>query len=232
MIKIYIASLLIILPALIFSSRSESVAEAYTTNFPSTENPISENAKWVSGKTNGVNWSDVRTTPGLAFGTQTGVWTSYNDSIAVLTGTWGNDHQAYGTVRSVNQNSVISEEIELLMRFSITANSARGYECAFSSRTTSSYVQVTRWNGPLNDFTALGGGIHAIANGDTITCTISGTNPVVITTYVNGTQVFQALDSSVGRISSGGSPGLGHYNRGGTVGNNADYGLTSFTASD
>jgi hypothetical protein len=52
----------------------------------------------------GVDWSDVRTTPGLAFGTQdppTGP--PYNDSVALLKATWGPNQKATGRVHTVNQ---------------------------------------------------------------------------------------------------------------------------------
>ena len=35
----------------------------------------------------GVDWHNIRTTTGLAFGTQDGT-TNYNDSVAILNGTW------------------------------------------------------------------------------------------------------------------------------------------------
>ena len=38
----------------------------YTTNFPLTENPISESGKWINGGVAG--WLNVRTTPGHVFG--------------------------------------------------------------------------------------------------------------------------------------------------------------------
>src|ERR1700684_3476999 len=44
----------------------------YTTNFSRAENPISERGKWLNGHTDGLDWTDVRTTPGFAFGTEIG----------------------------------------------------------------------------------------------------------------------------------------------------------------
>jgi hypothetical protein len=44
-----------------------SSAMTYTTNFPNTENPISEDGHWQNGATNGIDWTDCRTKPGLVF---------------------------------------------------------------------------------------------------------------------------------------------------------------------
>src|SRR5215467_16221110 len=79
-------------------------AAGYTTSFPLTENPISEGGLWTNGKTAGLDWSDVRTTPGLAFGTETGA-TDFNDSIATLAGSWNADQSATATVHTVNQQT-------------------------------------------------------------------------------------------------------------------------------
>lgn len=43
-------------------------------------------------------------------------------------------------------------EVELLLRFQITAHDARGYEVMWG---ISGYLAVVRWNGPLADYTAL-----------------------------------------------------------------------------
>ena len=80
-----------------FVTRSTDILEAasasaathtYTTNFPLTENPISEGGKWINGKKDGVDWTDVRTTPGLAFGTEIGgnrpELEKYDDATALL----------------------------------------------------------------------------------------------------------------------------------------------------
>jgi hypothetical protein len=39
----------------------------YSTRFPLVGNPISEGGNGVHGETIGVDWADVRTTPGFAF---------------------------------------------------------------------------------------------------------------------------------------------------------------------
>src|SRR2546428_4389000 len=65
----------------------------YTTNFSRAENPISEGGRWLNGQTDGLDWTDVRTTPGFAFGTEIGgkrpAPPIYHDSTGLLKGNWG-----------------------------------------------------------------------------------------------------------------------------------------------
>jgi hypothetical protein len=201
-------------------------ARIYTTTFPSTENPISEGGNWINGKTNGLDWADVRTTPGFAFGTQSGT-NGYDDSTALLTGTWGPDQTAEATVHLGNQGvPPIYEEVELRLRSAISAHTCTGYEITFQARSVSNaYVQIVRWNGPLGSFTYVtdrnGPGLH---DGDVVKATIQGST---ITVYLNGTQILQGTDSTYAT----GAPGIGFYLQGAT-GLNADYGFTNFMATD
>jgi Calx-beta domain len=206
-----------------------AIAATYTTTFPFTENPLSENGRWIGGETAGLAWSDFQSVPGLAFGKQPGTSLDvYDDAIALLTGSWGPNQTVAATVRTVNQNDSIFEELELRLRSTLIANRSTGYECLFSARSSSNaYVQIVRWNGAFGDFTLLdgrGGPGMALRNGDTIACTISGST---ITAYINGVQKLQVVDSTF----SSGNPGIGHFLQN-AAGVNGDYGFTSFTASD
>ena len=198
----------------------------YTTTFPLTENPISESGKWINGGTTGIDWGNVRTTPGLAFGTVVSLGPPYNDSTAVLAGPWPSDQMAKATVHTVNQNSSIFEEVELRLRTTVTAHSITGYEFNFRCVADGSqYAQIVRWNGALNDFTYVdsrtGPGLH---DGDVVMATAVGST---LTTYINGTAVFSSTDATF----SGGTPGIGFYNQDGMTSNNADYGFSDFTAT-
>jgi hypothetical protein len=202
-------------------------AASYRTDFPLTENPLSENGNWINGKANGLDWADVRTTPGLAFGTESGS-SGYDDSTAILAGNWGPDQTVQAAVHTVNQNDNIWEEVEIRLRSSITTHSNTGYEINFRcSKTSNAYSQIVRWNGPLGSFTYLnsaGGSQYGVKNGDVVKATIIRD---VITVYINGVQVLQATDNTY----TTGSPGMGFYLQDG-AGKNGDYGFTSFTASD
>ena len=212
----------------------------YTTAFPATENPISQSASWINAGTTGLDWTDIRTTAGLAYGTQTGHSSSppYNDSIAILTGAWGPRQTVFGTVKTINQKtgsgpSDTYEEVELWLRASISANRATGYEINFRCLKDGSntwYQGVGRWNGPLNDFTDLdpGGAIGpGIADGDVVMAAITGN---LITIHINGTYLKTVdVTGQGGAIHTVGAPGLGHWYQG-TTGALDDYGFTSYTA--
>ncbi len=204
---------------------------SYSTGFPATENPISEGGNWIDGATTGIGWSNVRSTPGLAFGTQSGTAggsAQYADSTAALTGAWGADQEASATVfvQNAPTSSSIFQEVELRLRTSISANSITGYEinCSVSLNSANNYMQIVRWNGALGSWTQLNGtGTHCI-NGDTIKATIKGTT---ISVYHNGSLVMTATDNTF----SSGSPGIGFFLQG-TTGTNANYGFSSFMADD
>jgi hypothetical protein len=217
-------------PVILYRNVSSSTAgRSYSTNFAGVEDPITESGQWIGGKTVGLAWADFQSMPGLAYGKQNG-WSQsvYDDSIALLTGTWGPNQTVQATVKTVNQDDSIFEELEIRLRSTISANRSTGYECLFSARSSANaYVQIVRWNGAFGDWALLdarGGIDYALRNGDTIKCTISGST---ITAYINGVQKLQVTDS---RYTTG-NPGIGAYLQNAT-GVNQDYGFTSFAASD
>jgi chitodextrinase len=201
----------------------------YGTSFPLTENPISENNNWINGLSTGLDWGNVQTTAGLAFGTNVSGAPPYNDSTAVLAGTWGPNQTVTGTVHSVNQTSSIYEEVELRLRTTITPHNITGYEINFRCTSDGSqYIGIVRWNGPLNNFsyvTILDPGGPGIHDGDVVSASIVGST---ITGYINGVAVITGTDSTY----TNGSPGIGFWNQNGTVAANPNYGFISFSASD
>jgi hypothetical protein len=205
--------------------------ESYATNFGVTEDPISENGKWINGGSAGFDWTNVRTTSGLVFGTQSGTAggaARYADSTAVLTGRWGPDQTVEATVSVTNPSSISSvfEEVELRLRTSITAHSITGYEinCSVSNSPQNFYLQIVRWNGPLGSFTYLSQTARHCRNGDVLKATILGNT---ITVYLNGTQVLQAADNTY----KNGNPGIGFFLQGASR-VNSSYGFSNFTATD
>src|SRR5438445_9350941 len=163
---------------LVGCSRSEEASYAtqksYTTHFLLAENPISEGGNWTNGGIAGLDWTSVRTASGLAFGTESGSG-GYDDSTAVLAGTWNADQMAQAVVHSVNQKANPTyEEVELRLRTTVTNHSITGYEINFRCRSDASrYVQIVRWNGPPGSFTYVstttGPGIH---DGDVLKASI------------------------------------------------------------
>jgi hypothetical protein len=224
--KLLIISLMLSLLAFTILSANEAIAGTYSTSFTLTENPISEGGNWTNGNVNGLYWSDVRTASGLAYGTETGS-INYDDSTALLKGSWGPDQTVIATVHTVNQQGGgIFEEVEIRLRSSISAYTNNGYEINFSLRPSGAYAQIVRWNGPLGNFTLLASlGIANIHDGDVVKATIIGNT---IRGYVNNVQVVQATDSTY----SMGNPGIGFYLIGGPSSLNSDFGFTSFAASD
>jgi len=235
MIRLLFVSIITFLAACDSGTGSKSITapatqprKPYTTTFSLTENPISENNVWTNGGVTGIDWTDVRTTPGLAFGTQSGSG-AYNDSIAILAGVWGPDQTVTATVHSVNQQGgKVFEEVEILLRFRVSAHSARGYEINFRAlNDKESYSEVVRWNGPLGNFSYLvknHGQKFGITDGSVIKASIIGN---VITVFINDVEVSRVMDN----VYADGSPGMGFF-AANASGVNRDYGFMRYTATD
>ena len=202
---------------------------SYTTAFPLTENPISEGGSWINGQTDGLDWHDMSTTPGLAIGHQSG--SSYTDGTALLTGSWGPTQTVEAVVHAVNPQDSCYQEVELRLRSTLTPHSCTGYEISFkATKTSGAYLIIVRWNGPVGDFSYLvntSGAGYGVTEGDVVKATIVGN---VITAYLNGVAVGTATDATYAT----GSPGMGMNLETGDascIGTNGDYGFTHFTAT-
>jgi len=206
----------------------------YTTTFSRAENPISEGGKWLNGQTDGLDWTDVRTTPGFAFGTEIGGNRpdpqKYDDSTALLKGAWGPNQTVQATVQSVhpNQDGKVWEEVELRLRSSISPHHCTGYEIMFRcSKIPKAYCNIARWEGSLGKFTMLKqteGSQYGVQDGDVVKASMIGK---ILSVYINGVQIIQLSDD---RFASG-NPGVGYYLEGAT-GVIGDFGFSSFMATD
>ena len=210
-----------------------TVSNSYSTSFPNTEAPISEGGNWLNGKANGLDWQNVNSMPGLAYGTQSGTSNPpYDDSTAVLNGTFGPDQQASATVIDNDAGGNWYAEVELRLRTTVTAHSITGYEINFSANRNNNYCTIVRWNGPLatgegQGFTSLNynGQCGGIKTGDVVSARIVGST---ITAWINGTQVIQATDSTY----TNGTPGVGFYLQNlSQAGDPTRYGFSQFSAS-
>jgi hypothetical protein len=216
----------------------------YTTNFPLTENPISEGGKWIGGQSAGGNlWGNAQTTPGLAFGVSEP--TQYGDPTAILTGSWGQTQTAAAVVKINVRPTGCCHEVEVHLRSTISTHNINGYEVLCPVHSNPGYgFQVVRWNGPNGDFVylpctgSLCSVAHQCVNGDVIKATASGTNPVTIVVNLNGSDVVTATDNGSAYNGPGGAagpwtsgnPGIGFYD---SQDNNWNYfGFSSFTATD
>jgi hypothetical protein len=202
----------------------------YSTTFPIAEGRLSEGASWVEADTAGAGcdhhpcWGNMQSIPGEAFGVSEP--TRFGDPTAILTGTWGPDQTAEGTVvvSSAQPWRGCCHELELRLRTTISANAITGYEVYCSLIWTNPYCHIASWGGPNGSYVNLDeclGHTPAVylKDGDTLKATITGTKPVIITAFVNGLQIMQILDEGMCTFSDGkkhgpwitGNPGIGQY---------------------
>lgn len=220
------------------------LVRSYSTRFEKDEAPISEGGMWLNGRRDGIDWCDVLSKDGHAFGevsrmnsaerraeqafgggaasegTQEG---DYDDPAAVLTGTWGRNQAARATVYSVNPTDDYFQEVEIRLRSSIASNWCDGYEVFWRcSQSEAAYAEIVRWNGRIADFTSLARAVgpqFGVKHGDIVEATIVGN---VIRSYINGVEVLSVTDDRFAQ----GSPGVGfNFFVGDT---NVDHGFSSF----
>lgn len=200
----------------------------YSTSFQADESAISEAGLWINGRAVGIDWKDVSTRSGLAFGNDSSGHPHYDDPTAIVSGIWGPDQIVQAKVRTVNQNSNhVYEEVEIRLRTTISSHLNAGYEINFRcTHDGTQYVEIVRWNGRLGDFTYLRqvNGGPGLYDGDVVRASMIGD---VITAFINEVQVARASDTTFTQ----GNPGMGFY-LDGKAGLNADYGFTFFSASD
>jgi hypothetical protein len=243
MVKKWIALVaMIFLPATSMLSGARPLVGTYTTNFPLTENPISESSNWIGGQTAGNNlWGNVQTNGTMAFGVSEP--TQYGDPTAILVGSWGSDQTVQATAKiNTTPTGTCCREVEVRLRTTInpTNHTITGYEVYCSVMVDSPYCHIASWGGPNGAWVNMENHPPSmyLKNGDVLKATVTGTNPVTITAYVNGTQVMAVQDTGHFAFSdgkkygpwTGGNPGIGFYN---TRDNNWSYfGFSSFSASD
>ena len=208
-----------------FVALNVAAQNSYTTNFPAAENPISESGRWINGHVTGLDWNDVQTTPNFASGVNN-IAGNTNDPTAVLTGIWGANQFARGTVFASSANSFLFPEVELRLNTTITAHSITGYEftCSVLNHPPPG-LAIVRWNGPVNNFTFLVTSPTLCRNGDLLTASNVGG---VIKAYINGVLILTATDTTY----SGGSPGIGFNANAGGGATYTNFGFSSFSASD
>jgi hypothetical protein len=234
-VKYLLAAAALTLSLVPTATAATTVTNGYSTVFSNTEDPLSEGGAWGAGVSSTGN-TNVQTTPGHAFGTPfVSGGATYQDSIAVLNGTFGPDQKAEGTVVNNAQGSYVEDELLLRATLPPSPTSGRWYECTFSLDSDKGYAIIVRLNGG-GDFTILshivrlnGDGAFTILSqtnpgapktGDVISATIVGN---VITEYINGVQVNQVTDGAI----STGNPGIGFSN---DTGSDGQVGLSAFTA--
>jgi hypothetical protein len=222
---------------------SRVAVRSYSTEFALDETPISEGGMWLNGRSDGVDWADVVTRNGVAYGGETRMDVAerraeqgnladadaddpvgdYDDPTAVLSGEWGRNQHGKGLVYSKNPTDEYFQEVQIRLRHTIRPNFCSGYEIFFRClKTDAAYAEIVRWNGPVGDFTSLQrhtGAQYGVQHGDLIEATIEGD---VIKGFINGAEVISVTDDTF----DSGAPGIG-FNFG--VGDTArDHGFTRF----
>lgn len=191
--------------------------------FPNDENPISQGGIWDTGGSVGLDWTNPKTLSGRAQSSALidGGGVRYNDALCshkTTYHTYNNNQSAQGTVYKFSGYAPTDpHEIELLLRWQITTNVARGYEVLWGVQ---GYLAIVRWNGSLGSYTTgsvNGGGAYAPgtfpvpADGDVLFASIVGTTLIV---KVNGSQVASidvSSDFGGGTVWNSGQPGMGFW---------------------
>jgi len=197
----------------------------YTTDFPLTENPLSEGAKWVHTD---ALLSVCKTVGGRAFGTQSGG--DFDDSSAYLTG-YGNNYEVEGTVWL---NPALSggghREVEVLLRWTddnaVRATPygdthARGYEINVAH--DGSYMILGRFKGAQLGSTRT---VPTPKSGDKFRARIEGQR---IRVWWNDVLKIDYTDTDPSLQVTTGNPGIGFYVDGGAL--TTDFGVDAVTVT-
>jgi hypothetical protein len=173
------------------------------TTFPMDEDPISENGAWSAIAT---PWLRVKSVDGIA--KPAAFVTGYNDNYASLSG-FGPDVEI--TVTVFIAGSAPFGEILLLARIAQTATTLRAYEFLYDGDGS---VQLMRWNGPLSDFTPMGGeelNPGVLQDGDQLRMRVVGDTISAFHKRAPGdwVRIAQTTDGTF----SDGQPGLGFFVR-------------------
>ena len=247
--KLNLTSLVLLLPALAASFAANVAAQTapappqnlriagtqtYTTNFPLTENPISEGGAWhhldptlTKARTEVLNGVHV------AHGTQTGG--AFDDSSAYLSG-FSQNHVIEGVVwvsPSIQGSAAPYHEIELLLRWRddnpqfntpYGPTSATGYEININH--TGQYLQLGSFKGPL---LAAAASPPVPKTGDIFKAQVvtNANGSATITVWWNGVEKIKYTHATP---VLGGNPGIGFYIDAG--GSNNKFGFSSITATD
>lgn len=147
-----------------FAIKGLSTPATYSTTFTTgTENPIAESGTgWLNGAADGLLWSNVQTTTGKAFGTQSAGThgncggCTYNDSwglkLPPAGHSWPNDVVIKGRLFITSRSGWTgNHEVELIQHATISGNRARFYEGEISVVGGTTYIEIIRWEGPIGD---------------------------------------------------------------------------------
>ncbi len=195
---------------------------SYFTDFPGTENPLSQSGAWRTP----VNfYRSPQTTPARCF--SNGATDNFDDALAqLISPQLANDTRI--STRIFRQGGYtpsgdVSHEVGHYHRIDINNSNpgntlVRGYEFLFPFDSTA--FQIVAWLAVNHSFpdnfailspTMLNGGLQAVQDNDVLVTEIQGTT---LRAYQNGTQIATLVDST---WTTGGGPGLGFFPRTGAT---------------
>lgn len=199
------------------TARATESQQSYSTNFPLTENPISESGNWANYASSVFN-NPVSTTGGHAVGLNS---TGFNDSIAQLVGNYGPNQTI--TAVAYHPGASGAAEIELHLRMDTHANGdVFTYEVDIIP--SLSEINLVDWHGAQGTITQLTtGAITGVADGDTFVASLIGNQ---FTIKQNGTTIISFNQPNARTF---GTPGIGL--DAGTPTNGANFGWKSFSVT-
>jgi hypothetical protein len=198
---------------------------SYSTNFPLTENPISEGGAWentISGTFN----NPIITASGRATGPNS---SGTNDSIARLTGTtYGRDQIVTGVAYVGGASGAAEIELHTRVRyFPGSPDTVQLYE--FDILRSANAIALMKWDGSQGQVTQIAtGNISGIVDGDVfVASSIGPANNTVHTITQNGSQIFTFTETSGAFVL--GNPGMGL--DAGSPANGANLGWKSYSVT-
>lgn len=222
--------------AAVAGSSATGVIGQFSTNFPTTENPLSQGGAFASGaqaspRTNAQSLFSGG--QGRAFGTMvsTSGGTDYEDSCAILTAPFSANQFAQATIWNVG--AVPGLEVELLLRGTISAGFVQCYEVDFVIE-QGGFINITDWKGDPHNLDILastfGSGFITYNDGDVVYADIVGT---LITVKINGVTMLTCDTSTFPGSNypiTVGSPGISFWNQTGDAANSPNFAFKNFAA--
>jgi hypothetical protein len=195
---------------------------SFSTTWPTTLSNLG--APFTIGDNSGQNSATGPQTTGGTPGVCYALAGDGTDYIATIDGQFNAvDHWAEHVVKfTPGYVAPNTQEIEILLAFTLASGQSKGYELDFWF--AGATLQPVRWNNGATssyDFAAVttvsGTWPGSVSDGDVIRghYHVSGGNPL-IEVYLNNVLQITFTDITAGKITSGGSPGLGFFARTGT----------------
>lgn len=204
----------------------------FTTNFPATENPLSQGGAFLLGAQASPR-TNAQSAANHAYGTMvsTSGGTDYEDSCAILAAPFHANQSAQATIW--NTGAVAGLEVELLLRGSISSGFVQCYEIDFVIE-QGGFINIANWKGSPTSLDILastfGSGNITYNDGDVVYADIVGT---LITVKINNvtkltcdTSTFPGSNYPI----TSGSPGISFWNQTGSSSNSPNFGFKDFTA--